>query len=112
MAILRFAINSRKMILKKKTDTEKGKESKKIEKSVIFYENTSTRFLAKVVGAIVSVFPAVIYTPLYYRALENDKIRALEICKGDFDSHHPISGDAKDGIKWWRNNNQMKTGST
>ena len=38
MTILRFAINSRKMILKKKTDTEKGKESKNIEKSVIFYE--------------------------------------------------------------------------
>ena len=52
--------------------------------------NPSIRFLAKVIGTIVSVLPAVKYAPLYYRALENDKIRALEICKGDLDSHHPI----------------------
>ena len=25
----------------------------------------------------------------------------LEICKGDFNSHHPISDDAKDYLKWW-----------
>ena len=42
------------------------------------------------------------------RALENDKIRALEICKGDFDSHRPISDDAKDDLKWWRVNNQIE----
>ena len=100
------------MILKKKLIPKKEKNLKRLRNQLFSMKNTSTRFLAKVVGAIVSVFPAVIYTPLYYRALENDKIRALEICKGDFDSHHPISGDAKDGIKWWRNNNQMKTGST
>ena len=47
------------------------------------------RFLAKVIGTIVSVFPAVKYACLYYQALENDKIKALEICKGDFDSHIP-----------------------
>ena len=62
-------------------------------------KNPSIRFLAKVIGTIVSVFSAVIYPSLHYRALENDKIRALEICKGDFDSHHPISNDAKDDSK-------------
>ena len=68
----------------------------------------SIRFLAKVIGTIVSVFPTVKYAPLYYRALENNKIRTLEICKGDFDSHHPISDDAKHGLNWWRDNNQME----
>ena len=68
----------------------------------------SIRFLAKVIDTIVSVFSAGKYAPLYYRALENDKIGALEILKGDFDSHHPISDDAKDDLKWWRNNNQME----
>ena len=71
-------------------------------------KNPSIRFLAKVIGTIVSVFSAVIYPSLHYRALENDKIRALEICKGDFDSHHPISNDAKDDSKWWKDNNQME----
>ena len=45
---------------------------------------------------------------MYYRALENDNIRALEICKGDFDSYHSVSDDAKDDLKWWRDNNQME----
>ena len=71
-------------------------------------KNPSIRFLAKVIGANVSVFPEVKYAPLYYRALENDKIRGLEICKGDFDFHHPISDDAKDNLKWWKDNNQME----
>ena len=34
----------------------------------------SVRFLAKVIGTIVSVFPAVKYALLYYQSLENDKI--------------------------------------
>ena len=71
-------------------------------------KNPSIRFLAKVIGTIVSVFPAVKYAPLHYRALENDKIRALEICKGDFDSHHPISDDAKDDLKWGKSNKQTE----
>ena len=71
-------------------------------------KNPSIRFLVKVISTIVSVFPAVKYAPLYYRALENDKIRALEICEGDFDSHHTISDDTKDDLKWWRVNNQME----
>ena len=45
---------------------------------------------------------------MYYQALESDKIRVLEICKGDFDSHHPISDDAKDNLKWWGDNNQIE----
>ena len=71
-------------------------------------KNPSIRFLAKVIGTTVSVFPAVKYSPLYYWALENDKIRALEICKGDSDSHHPISDDPKDDLNWWKDNNQME----
>ena len=71
-------------------------------------KNSSIRFLAKVIGTIVSVFPVVKYAPLYYQALENDKFRALEICKGDFDSNNPISDVAKDNLKWWKHNNQME----
>ena len=62
--------------------------------------NPSIRFLDKVIGTIVSVFPTVKYALLYYRALKNDKTKALEICKGDFDSYHPKSNDTKDDLKW------------
>ena len=71
-------------------------------------KNQSIRFFAKVIGTIVSVFPAVKYALLYYRALENDKIRDSEICKGDSDSPHSTSDDAKDDLKWWRDKNQME----
>ena len=71
-------------------------------------KNPSIRFLAKVISTIVSDFQQVKYAPLYNQALENDKIRALEIGKGGFDSYHPISDDVKDDLKWWTDNNQME----
>ena len=93
ITILGFVINSRKMSVK--LTPQKEKNLKTLVNQLFSMKNLSIRLLAKVIGTIVTVFPAVKYAPLYYRALENDKIRALEICKGDFDSHHPISDDAK-----------------
>ena len=86
--VLGFVINSKKMSVK--LTPQKENNLKRLVNQLFSMKNPSIRFLAKVVGPIVSVFPVVRYAPLYYRALENDKIRALEICKGDFDSHHPI----------------------
>ena len=81
---------------------------KRLVNQLFSVKNPSIRFLANVIGTIVSVFPAVRFAPLYYPVLENDKIRALEICKGDFDSHNPMSDNAKDDLKWWRDNSQME----
>ena len=88
ITILGFVINSREMSLN--LTTQKEKKLKRLVNQLFSMKNPSIRFLAKVIGTIVSVFPAVKYAPLHYRALENDKIRALEICKGDFDFHHHI----------------------
>ena len=49
-------------------------------------------FLARVRGKIVSAFPTVKYSPVNYRALANDKIIVVEICKESFD--YLISDDA------------------
>ena len=92
ITILGFIINSRKMSVKLTPGKEKN--LKRLINQLFSIKTPSIRFLAEVIGTIVSVFSAVKYAPLYHRALENDKIRALEICKGDFDSHHPISNDA------------------
>ena len=105
ITILRFAINSRKMSVK--LTPQKEKNLKRLANQLFSVKNPSIKFLSKVIGTIASVFPAVKYFPLYYREVENDKIRASEICKGDFISHHPISNDAKDDLKWWRDNNQI-----
>ena len=95
MTILGFVINFRKMSVKLTQQTEKN--LKRLVNQLFSMKTPSIRFLTKVVGTIVSVFS--VYAPLYCRALENDKIRVLGICKGDFDSHHPISDDAKDDLK-------------
>ena len=77
IAILGFVINSRKMSVK--LTPQKEKNLKRLVNQLFSMKNPSIRFLAKVKGTVVSVFPAVKYAPLYYQALENDKIRALEI---------------------------------
>ena len=55
-------------------------------------------FLVEVIGIVVSAFPAVKYALVYYIALENDKIRALEIPKGESNSHYSVSDGAKDDL--------------
>ena len=106
ITILGFVINSRKMSVK--LEPQKEKNIKRLVNQLFSMKNPSIRLLAKAIGTIVSVFPAVKYPPLYYRAPENDRIRSLEICKGDFDSHHSISDDAKDDLNWWKDSNQMR----
>ena len=106
ITILGFVINSREMSLN--LTTQKEKKLKRLVNQLFSMKNPSIRFLAKGIGTIVSVFPAVKYSPLYYRALESDKIRALKMCKGGFDSPHPISDDVNDDLKWWKDNNQME----
>ena len=98
--ILRLEINSRYISVK----LTPRKDLKRLLHQLFSTRNPSIRFLAKVIGRTVSVFPAVKYVHLYYWALENHKIRPLEICKGGLDSHNPISDDTKYHLKWWRDN--------
>ena len=106
ITILGSVINSRKVSVK--LTPQKEKNLKRLVNQLFSMKNPSIRFLAKVIGTIVSVFPAVKYATLYYGVPENDRIRALEICKRDFDSHHLVSDDEKDDLKWWKDNNQME----
>ena len=64
MTILGFVINSRKMSIK--LTPQKEKNLKRLVNQLFFMKSPSIRFLAKVIGTIVSVFPAVKYAPLYY----------------------------------------------
>ncbi len=60
--------------------------------------------VASLVGLLVSTFPAVTFGPLYYRALERDKIIALKIAQGDFDQLMYLSEAAIADIHWWIDN--------
>ena len=62
--------------------------------SLIQCESPTIREVARVIGSIVSTFPAVKFGPLYYRALEYDKSSALK-CS---------SVQSKNELSWWIQN--------
>ena len=62
---------------------------------------TTIRQTAKIIGKLVAAFPAVQYGPLFYRALERDKIVALKVHRGHFDRKMSLSNEAKQELQWW-----------
>ena len=62
----------------------------------------TVREVAKVLGNLAASFEAVTDGRLFYRFKEIDKINALRLSKGKFDT----SLTAKDEICWWRQNVQ------
>ncbi len=62
------------------------------------------RELASCIGLLVSSFPGVAHGPLYYRELENHKVSALKICKGDFDKQTTLSPKVMAELQWWVSN--------
>ena len=73
-------------------------------KRLIKARDISIRDLAKVIGLIVSSFPAVKFGPLHYRHLEKDKCRALKDSRGNFDQVMEISEAGKKELAWWIKN--------
>ena len=82
----------------------------KVEKVIgectkLFNKQTcSLRELAKVIGILVSVFPAVEQGPMHYRNLEINKIDGLKTHKGDFDGKIKIDLEMKSDLEWWIDN--------
>ena len=76
----------------------------KAEQSLLHKSKMSIREVAQVIGLIVSSFPGVQFGELYYRNLEKDKILALHISKGDYDSPVYLSNESRSELTWWVNN--------
>ena len=64
--------------------------------------------MAKVIGILVSVFPAVEYGSLHYRNLELQKIDQLKNGKGNYNSKMRITNSMKTGLRWWLENIQYQ----
>lgn len=62
------------------------------------------RFVARVIGKIISSLPGVQYGKLHYRSLERDKIKALASYNGNFEACMHISPLANDELNWWVGN--------
>ena len=99
---LGFIINSEVMTV---TPTEeKKKKIKDLAIKLLSQGCSSIRLLAKFIGMIVASFPGVMYGPLWYRRIENDKIEALKRSKGDYDAPVTFSIEAATDMQWWRDN--------
>ena len=84
--------------------TEKTKTLRTLVSKLLTISKPSIRFLAKVIGTLISALPAVKYGLLYYRNLENEKTQALQKSKGNFDAPCEISILAKQELIWWKQN--------
>ena len=100
--ILGFVIDSVKMII---TLTEEKKQKlKTLVLNLLRINKPTIRYLAKVIGTIISCMPAALLGPLFYRYLENDKVTSLRLNKGNFDAPAKISPEGKQELEWWLKN--------
>ena len=84
----------------------KADSLKAAAQALLLRKSPTIREVAEVIGKMVASFPGVQLGPLYYRQLENDKIKALRENYGNFDRPMVISGTARADLKWWINNIQ------
>ena len=60
--------------------------------------------VARVIGLLVSSFPAVPLGKLHYHQLEADKIQGLRLHRGNFDAHMSLLPLALQEFAWWQAN--------
>ena len=65
---------------------------------------TTIRTISQVLRKITSSFPATKFGQLCYRNLEVFKTRALKYHKNNFNAKVWLSEEAKDDLRWWKNN--------
>ena len=80
---------------------DKDKVQKNVAWGNIFWvwKNHTVRELSQLFGTLVSCFPAVEYTQLYYFVLERDKSQALKENYGHFDVLMNVSDPAREEIR-------------
>ena len=62
------------------------------------------RFVARVIGTLISSLSAVELGKLHYRNLEREKIKALKVANGNFNSHMEVTHDMRQDLSWWISN--------
>ena len=97
---LDFIINSKDLTLK----LTKEKKQKIYDLCTKLFEKLkpAIRFVAQVIGSIVASFPVVRLGPLFYRALETDKIVGLKRHRQNYDAEIELSNEAYSELVWWK----------
>ena len=99
---LGFILNSETMTVRLPGD--KVDNIIKSAEDLLGLEVIKIRKLARFIGLVVSVLPAMTHGALFYRFLELDKIQALKENCGDFEKNCKLSNDSKEEVLWWKNN--------
>jgi hypothetical protein len=102
-----FWLNSVTMVVK----LPENKVNKVVDqcKWTLNADKTSIRSIAKLIGLLVSSFPAVFCGQMHYMSLERYKTAALQ-SNGNFDSYTCLSVAAKSEVIWWSENIQQENG--
>ena len=103
IVLLGFVINSVSMTIRL-TVEKKEKIKSLVTQVMISRHHVQIRLVAKLIGCLVASLPAVMHGALYYKYLEKEKIAALGLCKGNFDSHMSLSVNAIAELNWWSKN--------
>ena len=100
--VLGYMVDSRKMIvfLPKKKEDDVIMHCKQLLTS----QHISIRYLARVIGKVVSVFPAMPLARAHYRHLEWDKNASLRNNGFDFNRNCSLSFESLQDLKWLINN--------
>lgn len=99
---LGFWIDSENMIVT--LPTEKVEKLKKEITHLLKQKCTTIREVSKILGLIISTFPAVETGNLFYRDIESEKIEALKSAKGNFDGLINITPTIIKELEWWVTN--------
>ena len=102
ITFLGFALDSQEMVVSLTKD--------KVEKfcragiQLLQKESASIREVAGLVGLIIAYSQAFDYGLAHVKYIENEKIEALKISRGNFDVPMSLSEKAKEDIRWWLRN--------
>ena len=93
-------------ILNSKTMTIYLSERKRIKvksfcEDILSKKELTIRVLAKLIGTLVAILPAVEYGQMYYREMEKLKIQALINRKQNYEGSVVLNEESKKEIKWW-----------
>ena len=80
---------------------EKKQKMLNLGQEILREDVVTIRFLSKILGNLVAVFPAVTLGPFCHRTLETDKVKALQQSNGNYDALVRLSSEAKKELCWW-----------
>ena len=102
LTYLGFILNTLNMTVR---PTKEKVENIKLLISQYLEKDTFTiQSIAQLVGKLVSLFPGVTHSKLFYRQLDIEKSNALKRNKGNFEATMQISHESRTDLKWFLDN--------